>query len=199
VKERVPAGRRLAITLVLASVAGLVGARPAIGQEVPVPAELQARLFAKVLSFDRNLPARAGADVVVGVLVQRQYRASLDEANEIVAAVEALRPAPASQIRLHAVLVEADQGELDARLDALGVEVLYVTPLRALGIDTVLRVTRPRAIRTLTGVPSYVGAGIAVGIGVKDDRPEILVNLAAARLEGADYSSQLLNLARLVR
>jgi hypothetical protein len=51
---------------------------------------------------------------------------------------------------------------------------------------------------TLTGVAEYVRAGIAVGIGVRDDRPEILVNLAAARAAGADFSAQLLLLARVI-
>ena len=47
-------------------------------------------------------------------------------------------------------------------------------------------------------MPEYVEEGIAVGIGLRNMRPLILINLEAARAEGAAFSSQLLSLARIV-
>ena len=55
-----------------------------------------------------------------------------------------------------------------------------------------------RRFRTITGVPEYVDQGLAVGIGIRRDRPLIIVNLEQARAEGAAFSSQLLALARIV-
>lgn len=162
-----------------------------------MPPQLQAELFVRILSFDRSLQASAGRDVVVGVAVQRGYRASLEMATAFVAAVEALGEPSASEPRLHAVLVEMDGGELGPKLDRLGVEVLYLSPLRAVSIEEVAAAARSRGIRTLTGVPTYVRLGISIGLSVRESQPEILVNLPAARAEGADLSSQLLGLAKV--
>ena len=60
------------------------------------------------------------------------------------------------------------------------------------------RIGRFRRFRTITGVPEYVDQGLAVGIGIRRDRPLIIVNLEQARAEGAAFSSQLLALARIV-
>jgi len=176
------------------------GARGAHAHEVPVPGRLQAELFVKILSYDRRLPESAGKDVVLGVLVQRHFRASLEAADELMAGVAALGEPSASEPRLHAVLVEIDDGAaIGGRLDELGVEVLYVTPLRAVAVAEIVAAARSRGVRTLTGVPDYVRQGLAIGLAVRGDRPEILVNLAAARGEGAVLSSQLLGMARVLR
>jgi hypothetical protein len=190
--------RRIRPLLRLALLGLAMTAGPAAGQEMQVPAELQARLFVKILSYDRNLEARAGKDVTVGILVQRRYRASLESAEQMAAAIRALPRPSASESRLHPVLVDAELEGLAERLEKAEVEVLYVTPLRAMSAAEVAKLTRPRAIRTLTGVPAYVREGLCVGVAVRDDRPEIIVNLPASRAEGAELSSQLLNLARVI-
>jgi hypothetical protein len=184
--------------LLRALLALVITASPAAGQEPQVPAELQARLFVKILSYDRTLAAPAPRDVVLGVLVQRRHRASLDAAEAMTAAIRALPPPTAPEPRLRAVLVDAELDGLAGQLESLHVDALYVTPLRAVSAGEVLGVTRPRGVRTLTGVPDYVRQGLAVGLAVRDDRPEIVINLTAARAEGADLSSQLLKVARVI-
>jgi len=37
-----------------------------------------------------------------------------------------------------------------------------------------------------------------VGVGLKGESPEIIINLPAAREEGSDFSSSLLKLARVI-
>ena len=189
--HRLQAAAALAAFVAMAS-----GAHAAAPADVPVPARLQAQLFAKILGFDRNLDSRAGRTVVIGVLHQRGYRPSLDAGDEIQAAIAAL---PAGELTLRVVMLDADAADLDALLDAQSLAVLYVTPLRALEVETVAAAARRRSIRTLTGVPAYVRRGLSIGLGLRDGRPEILVNLEAARAEGANYSSQLLTLVRVVR
>lgn len=189
-----------ALSVAVALLASAAGVRGAVAQEVPVPGRLQAELFVKILSYDRRLPESAGKDVVLGVLVQRRYRASLEAADDLVAGIAALEMPSASEPRLRPILVELDDGAgLGARLDELGVEVLYVTPLRALAIQEITAAARARGVRTLTGVPAYVREGLAIGLGVRGERPEILINLIAARAEGAELSSRLLGVARVIR
>ena len=47
-------------------------------------------------------------------------------------------------------------------------------------------------------MPRYVEGGLAIGVDMKGDRPEIVINLAASRAEGAELNAHLLKLARVV-
>jgi hypothetical protein len=51
---------------------------------------------------------------------------------------------------------------------------------------------------TFTGVPLYVEQGVALSIGIVRERPQIIVNLAATRAEGSDFTSQLLRLCKVI-
>ena len=61
-----------------------------------------------------------------------------------------------------------------------------------------LKVSQDLKLTTLTGVPDYVRRGVAVGIGVEQDKPQILINLGAARAEGSDFDASLLRIAIVV-
>lgn len=78
------------------------------------------------------------------------------------------------------------------------IDILYVAPLRSVSIADISATAQSLGIRTWSSVPAYVVKGLALGVGIRDDRPLILVNRTAARAEGADFSSQLLKLARVV-
>jgi hypothetical protein len=71
--------------------------------------------------------------------------------------------------------------------------------MRGADVWGVAKVARARDIRTITGVPEYVQRGLSVAIGPRDDRPVIILNLDAARAEGAAYQAQLLRLTNIVR
>ena len=75
------------------------------------------------------------------------------------------------------------------------ISVLYITPGSAKSLAAVLKVSEDLKLTTLTGVPDYVRRGVAVGIGVEQDKPQILINLAAARAEGSDFDASLLRIA----
>jgi hypothetical protein len=168
--------------------------------ESPIPADLQVQLLLRIFSFDRALTADAADELVVGVLVQKRYRASFDAAEEMLAALDAAsREAPRGQ-RIRGVAVPCETPDsLATELDLAPIDILYVTPLRAFGVDRIAAAVRPRHIRTLTAVPDLVERGLGVGLNLRDERPEIVVNLPAAQAEGADFSSQLLGHARVLR
>jgi hypothetical protein len=52
---------------------------------------------------------------------------------------------------------------------------------------------------TLTGMPEYVEAGVAIGIGERGGRPLIRVNLDASRAQGASLAAELLAISDVVR
>jgi hypothetical protein len=184
--------RRVAAGLLLAAMSL---ARPARAQNMATPVDVQFSLFFRILTYDRNLEHRTAGGLVVGIVFQPHFRAS------VLAKDEALRqqvpPGAGYTIRMVPLALD-DSTDLGEAARHAGCTVLYVTPLRAVDVGLIAAAGRDRGMLTLTGVAEYVAVGIAVGIGLRGDRPEILVNLAAARQEGADFSAQLLRLARVM-
>jgi hypothetical protein len=166
---------------------------------MPVPAPTQASLFAKILTFDRNLKERAGKELKIGVLYQKKVRSSLEAHEEF---LRAMCGDPGQRIEglpVRCVAVEwTGAPDLGAAVAREGIRVLYVAPLRAVAIEEIVAVSRARKVTTLTGVPEFVEKGIALGLALRAERPLVLVHLAAARAEGADLNSQLLKLARVL-
>ena len=178
----------------LVLLAGLAAAAPSLAaQEVPVPVRIQAPLLLRIMSFDRNLPQRISGDLVVAVLYQGRNRTSLRIAEEISLAIGSLTGAEAVGIDLDTTT------DLAAVLAQSKARVLYVCPLRGANIAGIVDVVRAAGVTTVTGVPRYVNEGIAIGLDLRADRPEIVVNLESARAEGADFTAQLLKLARVVK
>ncbi len=177
------------LCLVLVSLAA-----PAFAQQMAAPMDVQFSLFFRILTYDRNFGQRAADGLVIGVVYQPHVRAS------VLARDEALRqraPREAGYaVRMVPIALD-DTTDLGEAAVAAGCNALYVTPLRAVTMARIAAVGRTRGLLTLTGVPEYVPGGLAIGIGLRGDRPEILVNLAASRQEGADFSAQLLRLAQV--
>jgi hypothetical protein len=166
---------------------------------MPVPAPMQASLFAKILTFDRNLKERAGKELKIGVLYQKRVRSSLEAHEEFLRAMCGDPGRRIEALALSCVAIEwTSASEVEATVLRTGIRVLYVAPLRAVAIEEIVAISRGHKITTLTGVPEYVEKGIAIGLALRAERPLILVHLAAARVEGADLNSQLLKLARVL-
>jgi hypothetical protein len=188
----------LIASLLLGGVTALVP-RVLAAQEVAVPVAIQVPILVKILNFDRNLAGRAGARLVVGVLFQNRYRTSANVADEVCRALQVLPAGALGAMELSCVAIDLDAtSALDSALKQNRIQVLYVSPLRAVPLGDVTAVSRAAGITTLTGVPRYVETGLAIGLDMKGERPEILINLAASRAEGADLTAHLLKLARLV-
>jgi hypothetical protein len=164
---------------------------PAMAQDVPVPATVQVPLLLKILTFDRHL-AGAAEPLVVGVVFQRRNRVSAAIGDE----VRVLLAASARPIRV--IVIDLDETrDLRGTLLRESVRVVYIAPLQAVSVSTVAEATRGEGVVSVTGVPRYVEQGLAVGIDMSNARPRIVINLAASRAEGSDFSAELLKLARL--
>lgn len=167
--------------------------------EMAVPVEIQVPILLKVLTFDRHLTGARRRELVFVVLFQGELRASALVKDQVTEALSRhAADAPAGRA-LKVVALDADREEdLAAALGRLGAEVLYVAPVRALDVAMVAAAARRVGALSLTGVPSYVASGLSIGLGLKEDRPRILINLEAARAEGADFAAPLLELATIV-
>lgn len=158
---------------------------------MPVPVEVQTELFINIGRLDRNFDPSKG--LTIGIVYQQGYPESVRVKDAMVAAIK--------QRNLPMVCVPLEAGSaqlLRKRLSETDASIIYVAPLRSVDVSDIGQITRERKIRTVTGVPEYVDLGIAVGIGLRNKRPLIIINLGSARAEGSDFSSQLLSLARIV-
>lgn len=169
-----------------------------LAQEMPVPSEEQLKILLNTLTFDRNLKERQGERLTIGIVYQGSYRNSLQAKDDL---IEALKSVPIREIfshSLHIVLIDLYLIGLKEAVTSQDVDVLYVAPLKAYDIRKISQLSRQERVITFSGVPEYSKQGIAVTVGKKGDKAQIIINLSAAKAEGADFSSQLLKLAKIV-
>ena len=176
---------------------GLGVSQPAMGQveEIPVPAQVQLPLLLKVLSYDRNLTQRFGEEIVIGVLFQERYRVSFEFEVELMREARSSSVRTVNELPFRLVPLNLNRiADLDAAVSEHEIDVLYVCPVRALDLGALIDLARTRKISTLAALPEYVEKGLAVGIGIRAERPLIFINLSASVAEGAGFSSRLLRL-----
>lgn len=190
-----PGWRLIALPLLFL---GLLGT--AFGQKVPVPVKQQYSLLTKILTFDRTLKERASDSIVIAILYQVQYDASRQVKTSF---VEAIESSPVERVRglpINFISFDVSYGLPSAEeLVDRDVTVLYVAPLRGVKLSEITELARASQATTVTGVADYVDAGLAFGILTDGAKPIIHVNLTAAKEEGANFSSQLLKLAKVTR
>lgn len=187
--------KRLIIVLFIISNVLVSTASP---QDMAVPVDLQYALFLKIISFERTLLNKNNDSLVIGILYQSRYSTSRNTKDEF---IKTMLDHPAKDIKgnpIEYVLIDAMNEDISESITANKVNILYLTPVRALDIEKIAETCRNHNILSLSGVPEYCERGLSVGIGQKGAKPEIIINLNAARAEGADFSSQLLKLAKIL-
>ncbi|MFA6111147.1 MAG: YfiR/HmsC family protein [Candidatus Latescibacterota bacterium] len=178
----------------------LTWAGPGRSQEMAAPVPVQVPILLKALQFERTLGSRVGAEIVLGVAYQSRLRASVRARDAILRSMTEPSIPEIHGIPVRCVALDlSNEAPLDSLAEATRLDLLYVAPLRAYDLSRLIRLTRARGITSMTGVPEYCRDGITLAVGLRQERPEIMVNLTAARSEGADFSARLLRLARLVR
>lgn len=182
-------------------VTGLVAAGPPQGP-ARVPCDIQFDLTVKILAFDRKLSERFGEEVVIGILFQSSFPASLQVKTEMERAMMIAPIKKVGTIPIRTLSLDLDQtARWDQGLKSAGIDVVYLAPLReqAKALDRILLVCRQMRLTTVGSLPEYPGRGAAIGFEPLGDKPVIVINLTAARAEGADFNSRLLGMARVIR
>ncbi len=151
----------------------------------------------KVLTYDRALFRNGAGEVVVGVVFDAANPAS-QRARELVGGAMRNTPTLAGK-GVRVVELEASAALTPEALTAQQLTAIYITP----GLDRHLRDLVAAAARshvtTLGETDDYARSGVAVAVANADGRPALLVNLPAARQEGADLQSSLLRLATVIQ
>jgi hypothetical protein len=192
------ASRRLALASLALLGLGLA-AGSARAESMAVPAELQVKLIFKVLTYDRQLEARSGGDLVVGIVHDPRDRDASLAADQVASNLYKFRDKTVKSLPIRYFLIEyTGPRDLEGFVRQKGVNLLYLTPGSAKFVCEVVRISRAQRVTTVTGVPEYVRQGVSVGIGSRQDRPQLLVNLPGSRAEGSEFDASFLRLATVI-
>ena len=157
----------------------------AASAEMSDPAR-QSDMFKRIFSYDKHL--RGAAKIVVIIVGETRGDPEVDK----VAAVfreKGLFPA---------VITVGDLGDDLTPTLTRESAVLYVMP--GIAYDTVKQFAEKKRFLSISGVSTLAEAGhVAVSVGVQGGKPEIVVNMPRLTTEGHELSSELLNLARVIR
>ncbi|MBI5215310.1 MAG: DUF4154 domain-containing protein [Ignavibacteriae bacterium] len=168
-------------------------------QEMPVPVDIQFRLLKKILSYDRNLRTRCGDTLVIGIVYQKRFRSSLNTKEEILRVSGEQPEQNIEDVPFICTAYEINStAEMEHLLTNNNLDIVYLTPLRGIDIEQVALLCKEKYVFTFTGVPAYVSSGIIVGIDLKIEHPQILINLSSAKATKVDFNSQLLKLSKIV-
>jgi hypothetical protein len=168
-------------------------------EQMPLQAEAQIPLLLKVLTYDRNFEKKAGKELALGVVHDPTDRDSAKATDEVGSTLYKYSGKTVKKLPMKYYTIEfTGAADLERFVKEKGISALYLTPGSAKALPVVLKVSEDLDLITLTGIPEYVRRGVAVGIGVAQDKPEILINLAAARAQGSDFDASLLRLATVI-
>lgn len=186
--------------LALLAVAFALLPRPAHTQGMAIPAEMQMTLIFKILTYDRQFEAKAGTELVIGIVYDPSDPASRAATDEVVSTLYKFSGKTVKKLPIKYFTIEyTTPKDLEAFIKAKGINMLYLAPGVTKSLPDVLKISQARRITTATGVPDYVRKGVSVGIGERQDKPQILINLPSSKSEGSEFDASLLRIATVIQ
>lgn len=168
--------------------------------DVPVPAGVQYALLTRILGFDRNVPGRATDDLVIAIAYQSNHAASRTLMEAFRSAAREAGDIVVAGRRVKVVTLDIGGGErLIEQLARERANVVYMTPLRGVSVNTLARSATDAGVLSVTGVPDYMRRDVCVGFEERGGKPKIVINLDESRAAGSEFAAQLLQRAEVLR
>jgi len=185
---------------VLALVFLLFTLGPTRAEKMEVPLDLQVSLILKSLSFDRALRERAGEELKIGVLWLPRVPDSRAAKDDLSAILGGYAHREVEGLPITYKLIEySSSDKLKKEIGSGGVDLLYITPGNMDNIAAITQVTQRLKLLTVTGIVGWVDKGVSLGIGLKEGKPQIVVNLESSKAEGVDFDARFLRLAKVIK
>jgi len=171
----------------------------AAAEDMALAADLQIPLLLKVLTYDRNLEVKAGKELAIGIVYDPADRDSAAATDQIGSTLYRFAGKTVKTLPIKYYTIEyTSPADIERFVKQRGISVLYVAPGNSKNLASLVKLSQALRLISATGVPDYVRKGIAVGIGVVQDRPQILINLASSKAEGSDFDASLLRIATIL-
>ncbi|HEY3446045.1 MAG TPA: YfiR family protein [Myxococcales bacterium] len=179
----------------LAVVAALFWVAPAaLAEEPEVPVGVQAELLAKVVAYDRNLPARAGDQVRTLVVSKAKDADSARAAAQFQEALKAQGPI-AGLPHSEEAHTFSSAAELAEAAKSKKISVVYLSSgfsddeLAAIGAAV-----GEADLLTVSAVASYVRKGVVLGFDLVSGKPKLVIDLTRASRQHVALSASVLRL-----
>jgi hypothetical protein len=190
--------RRSAITAALGALLVELFPRGALAAfDVAVPVPLQMDLLLKVAGYDRNLPARARGTVRLLILTKRDDSQSKNVGEQ---AARALAGKDVKGMPTEIATQTFNDGPaLTERVRTGRVSILYAAPgFGPRELLTIARSLEGLSVLSSGALAHFVDTAVALGFDLVSGKPKLIVNVRRAREQGADLSSQVLRLAKVI-
>jgi len=169
-------------------------------EKMPVPPRVQIPILLKVLTYDRNFEKKVGDTLVIGILYDSQDDDSEKIKEKVSDVLDSLSGKTVKDVPFTYVDLDYNSKKSQKNsIESKKVDVLYLAPGGIGHLKSIVQISQEYKILTITGVPDYVKRGISVGIGLKDKKPEIWINLGSTKAEGSDFTANLLKLCKVIR
>jgi hypothetical protein len=166
---------------------------------VRVPISIQTSIITKILSFERRILNAEKKEINILILYQSKAPSSGNAKKE---AQQSFTKQSSSLINGKTIrTLEFDLSssvKLSDFMKSQNIDCVFIMPLIAFDINSISNICQNYKILSFTSVPDYMKNGISVAIDNQGDKPQIIINLAASKKEGADFSSQLLKLSKII-
>jgi len=167
-------------------------------EQEEVRMDLQVNLFLKILRYDRNIGERGAQGIKMGVLYNPSDKNSIRTWENFQKEFEQLGEKTINSIPIFVIQVKGVE-ELSKAIENYNVNVLYIAQGFDSQLASILSTCQKETVLTLTGNPAYAEKGVAVGLGVKAGKPEIIINNQASKDAGANFGADILKLARVIK
>lgn len=156
-----------------------------------LPAQVQSMLMFKVLSFEKRLKASAKSSLVIGILYDSDNSGSGEQKDTMVSALEAntSKTVAGKTFTVQPITGLGDMGDVD---------IVYIAAGNDDRIDMILEECKKTQKLSVTGVAEYAEKGVALTLAVENKKPKIIINKSGADSCGAEFSSQILALAKVI-
>jgi hypothetical protein len=167
-------------------------------QDTNVPARMQAQLISKVPAYDRGFRERAGARVVVLILIKSGKSESVRAASLLQAAL-AQEHDIAGLPHETALVPFTSPAALAAESKRRSASIVYVSSGFDGELDAICAAMQPLGVMTVTAVPDYVRRCVVLGFEAAAGKPKLLIHLEQAKKSGIRFKSEILKLAKVYR
>jgi len=184
---------------VLLSVAAMaVASAPArAGEDVTVPARVQAQLLVAVASFQSNMNLAADGSVQILVLTKDDDAGSERVARQLIGALGDMKKIARHP---HHELVEPfhDAATLATICRERHIAIVYLSAGLGAAIPDVAQALRGSAVLTAGAVASFVQRGVVLGFDLVSGRSEMLLNRTQMKSLNVQFPPTLFQLMRIV-
>ena len=156
-----------------------------IGQRVKAPIDIQMRIIPKILSLEKNLAHSDDKFFNISVLYSKEQRNSDQVFTSFTDAVN----------KFGIPIKNKEAKVLPFDISSKG---SFRTPLRGIDISEITKICREEGVLTFTGVEDYLENSVSVVLTLNESKLQIMINPKSSKQEGADFSSRLLRIAKLI-